>query len=1126
METLGMKGVEIAELMRGDSKTKDISIIFLSANTTQEDSYINIYKEERIDYTTMPIDENLLLQKVTFFLKLHHSALLLKKVDKKLRKKAVKAEISYQDLYYSLSQEIFLVNREGIIVNINREGVLCCGFYAKDLLNQHYEKSPFLNRVFGSFGNNGNFFRYFFEQYGQKKRIEFQFEKPDKTIVYCGAEMSMAVIGGKFNVQVSVNDITEKKIRELALTESEERFKLAMQGANDGLWDWNILTKEVYFSPRWKGILGYNEDELEGVEATWENLLHNDDKEHALKTVKEFLEGKRSVYESEFRMKHKDGRDICILDRGVAVRDENGKIYRMIGTHLDITDWKKSENFLKQINDSISVKTGSSYFSEFTKFCCETLGVKYTLVGHYYKNDDTVQTISFRKESVELPNLKYDLTNTPCVNVLQGTTCIYPRNVQLLFPKDEDLKNLCVEAYLGVPLMDENNVPIGIIVLMDDKPMADTSQKEKLLSFFAARTTNELLRNVTDTKLRASEAFNKGILASLSSHIAVVDNHGTIISVNEAWKNFARQNNEICHESEGEECNYFEICEKAIVNGDVYAEKVFKGLKAVLNKETARFEMEYFYNSPEKRWFILSISGFDGDIHKAVIRRSDITERKKTAEKIKGSEERYRGLFEKMNDGLLFSSPDGIIKMVNPSFCRMVGYTEQELIGKNGYKLLLPEQMRNQIIEKIKERENGNSDQYEIEFITKSGQKIWTQLGASPHYDADGRFAGVMSIISDISERKQHEKELFLSKIKFESVVNNINDALIQDDLSGKIVFYNNRFLEMFGFTEGDLTHLLLEDYNAPEYHEIIRDRHNRRVAGEKVLANYEYEGLRKDGTRIWLEVNVTPITVNGKIAGTQSILRDVTERKKQEKQLRQTVEELNNSYNDLMQFNYIVSHNLRAPIAHILGLSKVFNLPGVSKEEKEKIVGYICHSTSKMDELVKDLSVILAARSTLNSKKEKVFVPLVIKSISDTLEKQIFESGTIIKTEIPDDAKFLFTIKSFMESILYNLVSNAIKYKAPGRVPEVFISLKKTTDNLVIRVTDNGIGIDLNNHGKDIFGLYKRFNLDVEGKGLGLHMTKTQVEALKGKIFVESKIHKGTTFKIVLPVNCIFQSA
>lgn len=127
---------------------------------------------------------------------------------------------------------------------------------------------------------------------------------------------------------------------------SEQRFRLALRGANDGLWDWDMATDEVYYSPRWKSMLGYEEDELENVLDTWANLVHPDEKHIVLGKVEDYLSGKADSFEVEMRMKHKDGHYVFVLSRAFSqFRKSDGKPLRLVGTHVDISARKKAELF-------------------------------------------------------------------------------------------------------------------------------------------------------------------------------------------------------------------------------------------------------------------------------------------------------------------------------------------------------------------------------------------------------------------------------------------------------------------------------------------------------------------------------------------------------------------------------------------------------------------------------------------------------------------------------------------------------------------------------------------------------------------------------------------------------------
>lgn len=145
----------------------------------------------------------------------------------------------------------------------------------------------------------------------------------------------------------AVELMTEKRTHELYV--SEERFSLAMRGANDGLWDWNLETDEVYYSPRWKSMLGYAENELANQVSTWENLVNPDDKIIALERVQDYFDGRKDSFEVEMRMRHKDGHEVFVLSRAFLVtRALDNKPLRLIGTHVDITERKKAETFDNQ----------------------------------------------------------------------------------------------------------------------------------------------------------------------------------------------------------------------------------------------------------------------------------------------------------------------------------------------------------------------------------------------------------------------------------------------------------------------------------------------------------------------------------------------------------------------------------------------------------------------------------------------------------------------------------------------------------------------------------------------------------------------------------------------------------
>ncbi len=228
------------------------------------------------------------------------------------------------------------------------------------------------------------------------------------------------------------------------------------------------------------------------------------------------------------------------------------------------------------------------------------------------------------------------------------------------------------------------------------------------------------------------------------------------------------------------------------------------------------------------------------------------------------------------------------------------------------------------------------------------------------------------------------------------------------------------------------------------------------------------------------------------------------------------TNEELVRHNNELRQFSYTVSHNLRGPVARLLGLTDLFTKP-ISLQEKEEIGRMINKSGHELDGVLKDLSLIIDIRNDLYQVREKISFEVELAKTVSMLRDQIRPSYQIDVDF--SEAPYVYSIRAMVQSILFNLLSNAIKYRNPEN--DLRITVKTTkhfNKDVCLRVTDNGLGFNLQKQKENLFKLYKRFHTHVDGKGLGLYLVKTQVDTLGGKIEIESEINKGTTFQITLP--------
>jgi signal transduction histidine kinase len=213
---------------------------------------------------------------------------------------------------------------------------------------------------------------------------------------------------------------------------------------------------------------------------------------------------------------------------------------------------------------------------------------------------------------------------------------------------------------------------------------------------------------------------------------------------------------------------------------------------------------------------------------------------------------------------------------------------------------------------------------------------------------------------------------------------------------------------------------------------------------------------------------------------------------------------------NQLEQFSFITAHNLRAPLARILGLANVLEITN-NIEERERLLLMLVSSTRDLDQVIKDLNVILEIKKQTGN-LSKVNLENVFARVTKILEKECEETNATIIHDF-NEVQEIEAVAPYVESILYNLISNALKYRHPNRSPVIKITTSKLKDFVCLKVEDNGLGIDLGKHKQNLFNLYRRFHFHMEGKGLGLHLVKTQIMAIGGKIDVESELDKGTTF-------------
>jgi PAS domain S-box-containing protein len=357
---------------------------------------------------------------------------------------------------------------------------------------------------------------------------------------------------------------------------------------------------------------------------------------------------------------------------------------------------------------------------------------------------------------------------------------------------------------------------------------------------------------------------------------------------------------------------------------------------------------------------------------------------------------------------------------------------------------------------------------------------------------------------------------------QFFDLLQHLPAAVYTCDVQGRVLLYNKAARELWGrnprISKGvwcgstamiDKNGNVIDPTSSPMARAIAE---GRSIFGEELIIE------RPDGSRRYVLAHPSPnFNSSGDIIGGTNMLVDITDRKHSEVQTEMLVNHLQLRNSQLAQFAYMISHHLRAPIARILGLASIFNN---NPDEDAFILEKIKESTEELDQVVQDINVVVSARDPGEEKYEYVDLRSELNNIMKDLEESIRESKSTITMDF-QQCEGLTTIRSYIVSIITNLLSNAVKFRTPGIPPRIHVHTSIVDNLLCLSVSDNGRGIDLENHAKDLFSIYKKFHKDpIPGKGVGLYLIKAQADALGGNVEVVSKLNEGAQFKVYFPLS------
>lgn len=495
----------------------------------------------------------------------------------------------------------------------------------------------------------------------------------------------------------------------------------------------------------------------------------------------------------------------------------------------------------------------------------------------------------------------------------------------------------------------------------------------------------------------------------------------------------------------------------------------------------------------------------------------DITVQQHGLEAAMESEAKFRSFFENSMDGFLITVPHKGIIAANPAACTLFQLSEEELCQMSIPAIFSYAEPKLALL--FEERNRTGKAKGEVLFKQRSGKVIPGEVTTVLFKDAMGNEQSSIIIrdISDLTQRKLAEKTLRQSQANLLTIFNNTDVAYALIDASLKVVSFNGRAKELAalqGYKAASEGQYVLDYFN-PERHSLLLNMVDRVLKGEKM--EYQVSRNEPNGDLRWYDLKWIPIGDEGYINwGFLLSVEDVTTAKTATIEREKIYAELVKRNEDLEQFTYVLSHNLRAPVANIIGLITLIK-DNLGTSLNQQLVGGLEASAAKLDEVITDLNHVLKVGKGANVERCTVNLTQLMADIQVSISQLIAVEHATITSNF-SACNVINGVRSYLHSIFYNLIINSIRYRRPGVEPVIEISSELTIDGVKLMFGDNGSGIDLEKHGKDMFGLYKRINVEVQGKGMGLYLVKTQVEAMGGTIAVNSELGKGTAFTITLP--------
>lgn len=398
--------------------------------------------------------------------------------------------------------------------------------------------------------------------------------------------------------------------------------------------------------------------------------------------------------------------------------------------------------------------------------------------------------------------------------------------------------------------------------------------------------------------------------------------------------------------------------------------------------------------------------------------------------------------------------------------------------------------------------------------LTAKGDKKWVIASGQPIIK-NNEYIGLVGTFQDIDEQERKNLETKKSEQLLKTLFDNLPLNLFVKDKQSRKVLVNKGECDYFGVKSpseliGKDNFELLDKETALE----SQADDERVMKSLKPILGKEVTRIYPNGSMSTLLVSKIPLfDDNGDVNGLVGFSIDISNLKQQQQELQNLINVTSLQNKKLINFAHIVSHNLRSHTANFAMLLD-FLVKEEDEDERNSIIKMLTVASDNLLETLDNLNEVVAISTNINIEKKPIRLNSKIVAVEQNLMAFLKKNNATLINEVADNC-YVKAIPAYLESILMNFITNGVKYKSPDRDPTIKLSTYKNGNYTVLSIMDNGIGIDLEKYGDKLFGMYKTFHHNEDARGIGLYITKNQVEAMNGKIMTCSEVGKGTTFNI-----------